>query len=205
MYKVFSKASSIIINSSDKNFIKDYKSVLIENEADMHKFTKNIFSDNITGDYQLYSNSNIDVLELFKSQFDLMLAAGGVVNKTSCDERLILFIKRMGYWDFPKGKIEKNESIQTAALREVMEETMIDKLEITRELPASWHIYKDHNKWILKKTYWFEMFTSSEKKLIPQTEEDIELAEWKKFSNAEKFMNKSYRSLRECFKDYFNY
>lgn len=35
-----------------------------------------------------------------------------------------------GHWDFPKGHIEKNENEVAAVLREVMEETGMEKIEI---------------------------------------------------------------------------
>ena len=56
----------------------------------------------------------------FFSFFKVIEAAGGVVMNEKND---ILVIFRSGKWDLPKGKIDKNESIRSAALREVMEET----------------------------------------------------------------------------------
>lgn len=40
----------------------------------------------------------------------------------------ILFIKRNGRWDLPKGKAEKRETIEETAIREVEEETMVENL-----------------------------------------------------------------------------
>jgi hypothetical protein len=76
-------------------------------------------------------------------------------------------------------------------------------LEISEELHPTFHIYNFKEKWILKKTYWFSMKTRFDGKLIPQTEEDIELVEWQKKTEAKQLLEKSYRSLKESFKAIF--
>lgn len=206
MYKVFNKSSLIIVNSSDICTDNRYKHFRIDSEADMRIFCDKIISDNITNDTQIYSDDENRLFELFKSQFKVIYAAGGIVIKNiSHDDKLVLFIKRLGYWDFPKGKIEKGEEPAQAAIREVKEETSIDKLEITKQLPSTWHIYEYKDEWVLKKTFWYEMVSSSNKNLNPQTEEDIEIAEWRNYHEAEELLNQSYRSLKEGFKEYFNY
>lgn len=206
MYKVFNNASLIIINSKAIYTENKYKSFRIDSEKDILSFTEKIFSKRLNVDTILYADNENQLFELFKSQFKVIYAAGGIVNsRNSKNQRLVLFIKRLGYWDFPKGKIEKGEEPTTAAIREIMEETSVDKLTIERELPSTWHIYKHKGQWILKKTYWYEITSSSNKNPCPQTEEDIEIAEWRNFDEAEKLLNKSYRSLKEGFKEYFNF
>jgi len=206
MYKVFNNASLIIINSKAIYNENNLKNLRIDNEKDMKSFTEMLISKKITTDTLLYSDNENQLFELFKSQFKIIYAAGGVVNKPiGEDGKLLLFIKRLGFWDFPKGKIEKGEDPATAAIREVMEETSIDKLKIEKELPSTWHIYEHKGRWILKKTHWYEMTTSSKKIPHPQTEEDIEIAEWRNFHEAAELMNQSYRSLKEGFKEYFIY
>ena len=46
-------------------------------------------------------------------------AAGGIVQN---EHREVLFIFRKGKWDLPKGKMEKAERPEVAAIREVEEE-----------------------------------------------------------------------------------
>lgn len=111
----------------------------------------------------------------FKSSFTLIEAAGGVVKN---NQNNTLFIYRLDNWDLPKGKIEKGEQIEEAAIREVEEECAVTGLKIVKPLNDSYHIYDLNDNPILKKTYWFEMQTDFDGKLIPQTEEGIEKVEW---------------------------
>ncbi len=111
----------------------------------------------------------------FKGLYKIIEAAGGLVTNPDGE---ILFIFRMGWWDLPKGKIEKGESIESAAVREVAEETGCTNIKLGRKLLNTYHTYKTgKGKRVLKKTHWFHMEAPTQN-LIPQTEEDIELAQW---------------------------
>lgn len=106
--------------------------------------------------------------------FTIVLAAGGAV----INDGRLLCIYRRGSWDLPKGKIDDDEGQEEAALREVTEETGLTELKLGRELPTTYHTYRDRKGGrILKPTYWYEMSTQQET-LVPQVEEDIERAEW---------------------------
>lgn len=104
-----------------------------------------------------------------KNIFRQAPAAGGVV---VIDNQFVA-IERNGIPDLPKGHIEKGESSEVAALREVEEETGISNLEIIKELPSTWHCYILDNQWTIKKTSWFLMRTATGMKNVPQTEEGI--------------------------------
>lgn len=111
----------------------------------------------------------------FTGLYKIIEAAGGIVTNPKGE---ILFIYRMDWWDLPKGKIEKGESIESAAIREVEEETGCKNLTIGRKMLETYHTYKTgKGKRVLKKTYWFHM-KAEQQELVPQTEEAIELAEW---------------------------
>ena len=119
-------------------------------------------------------------------------AAGGVV---IIDNQFVA-IERNGIPDLPKGHIEKGESPEVAALREVEEETGITNLEIIKELPATWHCYLLDNQWTIKKTSWFLMRTSSGMKNIPQTEEGITKVYLVDKDHVKDFEEKTFASLR---------
>ena len=79
---------------------------------------------------------------------------------------------------FTQRKLQKNEIINEAAIREVIEETGVKNLRIIKPLPTTYHVYKANKKFKLKKTYWFLMETSYTGNLVPQIEENIDLAIW---------------------------
>lgn len=135
----------------------------------------------------------------FLRHFPIVEAAGGLVRH---QDGRFLFIYRNDKWDLPKGRIEKNEPIRIAAVREVEEETGVDGLEIVKPLIETFHVFNRNGKYKLKKTFWFEMKTSSTITLTPQLNEGIEQAVWvfekeiqHKFENAYENIKQVYESL----------
>ena len=130
-----------------------------------------------------------DFLNLYK-----MLSAAGalVVN----EEGEYLMIHRLGYWDLPKGKIEKKEGIEMAAVREIEEETGAIDVVLKDSLLTTYHTYKIKKKRILKKTYWFHA-TAPKQDLIPQSEENIEHATWLDYSQFDEEGEKIYKNILE--------
>ena len=59
------------------------------------------------------------------------LSAGVVVVRNLEGSWLFLMLRAYRNWDFPKGLVEPGEKPLDAALREVQEETLIDKLQFT--------------------------------------------------------------------------
>ena len=132
--------------------------------------------------------------KIFTSFYQIIEAAGGIVRHPSGK---YLFIKRFGKWDLPKGKIEKGETPQKAALREVGEECGITSLKIVRELPSTYHTYKLEGNRILKKTWWFAMDYFGGFLTKAQTEEGITEATWLVPSQFDMVLENSYRSIAE--------
>ncbi len=112
--------------------------------------------------------------ETFKRLFKIIVAAGGAVFNT---EGNLLLMKRKGVWDLPKGKLDKGEKIETAAIREVEEECNVFDLKIKNSLSITYHIYYER-KWLLKETHWYNMKSKDWKNAKPQIEEDIEKVKW---------------------------
>ena len=66
---------------------------------------------------------------------DIIKAAGGVV----VSGKKILFIKKNGRWEFPKGRLKKGANRKKTAIREICEETGIKKKEIDEQEKAFFH------------------------------------------------------------------
>lgn len=137
-------------------------------QASKHKTTKGII--------YLYIHSDIE--KVFKSilqHIQIIKAAGGLVKNGDGD---FLFIHRLGKWDLPKGKVEDNEKMREAAVREVEEECGVRINYLGQKLQTTYHTYMMRGKFVLKQTNWYEMGVNKSPKLIPQTEEDITDARW---------------------------
>jgi len=134
--------------------------------------------------------------KVFKQHFSLIQAAGGRVTNSKGQ---MLWIKRLGVWDLPKGKIEQGETVELAAVREVEEECGIGKLKITAPLSTTYHMYKLKEEIILKETFWFEMETADDAGLIPQEEEDIEAAVWVEPNDLANKLSDTYPSISSLF------
>lgn len=135
------------------------------------------------------------VASAVKSVFMQAPAAGGVV---MIDNQFVA-IERNGIPDLPKGHVEKGETPEMAALREVEEETGITDLKITGVLPDTWHCYLLNGNWTIKKTSWYVMTTSSGMKNIPQTEEGISKVYLININSEmfDEFLEKTFSSLRD--------
>ena len=148
-----------------------------------------------------HSDDINSLLNDFFSLYTLIEAAGGIVRNEQGD---ILFIYRLNKWDLPKGKIEDNEKIKDAAIREVKEETGLTNIKILDELSPTYHTYFSNGKRILKKTNWFEMFSPGNSELIPQLQEGITEVKWIKILDIDEALNNTYLSIKDVVSEYFN-
>jgi 8-oxo-dGTP pyrophosphatase MutT (NUDIX family) len=138
----------------------------------------------------------VDDRKLYKQKivklYSLVEAAGGVVVN---QHQEVLWMFRLGKWDLPKGKLEKNEKFETAAVREVEEECNV-KAALGTKICTTYHTYTHKNKLVLKKTRWYAMNTNFSGTLIPQTEEGIEKVEWMNEKKQIQALTNSYSSIR---------
>ncbi len=107
-----------------------------------------------------------------------MAAAGGLV---LCGGHALL-IRKHGQWDIPKGKKKKREEAERCALREVAEETGLDRrrLSIRRHFCRSSYITYYASKPVNKTVDWFLMDYSGslDDRLMPDLSENIDLCVW---------------------------
>ena len=88
----------------------------------------------------MYGENLEQIWEELTGMLRVVEAAGGIVFN---QENKILFIHRLGRWDLPKGKIEPEESLENAALRELEEETGLAELILEEFVNTTFHIYKE--------------------------------------------------------------
>lgn len=193
MYKVFVKDVPIIL-STEKFIGKQYTSIPLK-LARFKKIIKKINDGELL--YVNLYHKNEEKLERFlRKKLPVVEAAGGLVYN---NKREILFIYRNNKWDLPKGAIEKNETYQEAAVREVEEETGVKELELKRFIGKTFHVFKRGGKFKLKVTYWFEMFSTYDGPFEPQTKEGIEKVRWKNFEKTQKALQGSYENIKLLF------
>ena len=196
MYKIFQENKALIFPKITGDSLKFDATLQESDRYDAEllcEFLPEWLDDRDPGDTFIHEVGENAVVAALTEAFRMAPAAGGVVVK---DGKFVIIIRK-GIPDLPKGHIEKGETPEVAALREVEEETGIGNLQIIKELPSSWHCYFEHEAWSLKRTYWYLMSTTEGIQPKPQTEEGI--TEIKLIDNEEIdwFLKNTYRSISE--------
>lgn len=190
MHKIFVGDKPIILSTAPKNKkgVKNYdlKKVVLRDVV------RKLNNSSLKKAYFIHKNEK-KLLKKFLKKAPNVIAGGGKVYN---DKGKVLFIFRNGKWDLPKGKIEKKESIEETAIREVEEETGVTGLKITKPLETTYHIFKRRGRYRIKITYWFEMKTSYDGKLHPQEKEGITKVKWLGKKKIKKAMENSYANIK---------
>ncbi len=191
-YKVYFD-NRVITLSSEPDRLQNY--ALFHNYLEKEALYAQISQFAVNNDVpslNIYSSDINNLWEVFCKWFVVTEAAGGLIGHSS---GRYLFIKRYGRWDLPKGHIEKGETPEQCALREVTEECNIRGHVIIGPLPASYHTYLYDNKPYMKKTFWFRMKYDGEMITEPQAEEGITHAEWLAPAEIAKIKSNTFQSL----------
>lgn len=201
-YKVFYKSNVIVFCNITENSNLSDDTLYFINPTNLQIIEAiNSCFNNKDSDIKIITalvSNTFEAFNEFKSSFAIIEAAGGVVSDKN---GRCLMIKRLGFWDLPKGKIDLGETIEHAAIREVKEETGIKSLSIIKQIENSYHIYNDNNNdWIFKITYWFLMI-GSESKLTPQSEENITKAAWFSKNQIISRISSTYASILQVLKN----
>jgi 8-oxo-dGTP pyrophosphatase MutT (NUDIX family) len=138
-------------------------------------------------------------IEMLKKHFPLIAAAGGIVESI---HKRILLIHRLGSWDLPKGKVDQGETNEQAASREIHEETGVYPGTPLRLICRTWHVYRFHQREVLKETYWYLFNIDTEPVPVVQTEENITRAEWLNIQDALALNNNMYDSVKDVLVNY---
>jgi ADP-ribose pyrophosphatase YjhB (NUDIX family) len=141
--------------------------------------------------------------ENFCSQLPVVRAAGGIVENGNGD---VLIMTRKGWRDLPKGHIEEGESSEEAAVREVMEETGLQEVEIVAPLHTTYHFHNAYGRWEIKQTEWFLMYSPGDSPAItPEQGENITAVEWLRGRRLWQAVDSSYSTIKELFEKYLEY
>jgi 8-oxo-dGTP pyrophosphatase MutT (NUDIX family) len=161
----------------------------------MKLFTDKLHRDALCQDVSIRCHQNIEtVFSWFLGSFKEVVTGGGIVRD---ETGRILFIYRNQMWDLPKGHLDKGETIEQCALREVHEETGLINLQLIRPAGLSRHFVRIADSLIIKKNHWFLMQSSSADALLPAAEEGITSARWIGQSELDRFLKLTYYSIRE--------
>ncbi len=183
-----------ILHHPDAVFVDEISKPAIKSM--LHEISKEEFHAGIIW------NKDLDILfSVFAKNFTVIEAAGGIVQNSSKE---LLFIERLGKWDLPKGKIEKNETPAEAAIREVEEETGVKKLKLKKEIGKTYHTYNEFGKHFLKTTHWFYMNCPAEQNLKPQKEEHITDIKWVKTRDIKDPIANTYPGIKDILKTFFD-
>ena len=141
-----------------------------------------------------------EAFDAYKKDKLIVEAAGGMVLN---ENRELLMMFRRGLWDMPKGKLDKGETLEECALREVSEETGLTGLTLVNKLQTTYHTYIYKGKLTLKPSHWYLMTYRGNGKFIPQTEEYITEVVWADKKRAKVLAQNAYPSIREMLEKYY--
>ncbi|MBP8065919.1 MAG: NUDIX domain-containing protein [Flavobacterium sp.] len=195
MYKVFVNDKPLFLTNQ---VVKetDFQLFLLES-VDIKQVIVKMFQNKIDKAI-LYHPDEKEIMTKLKEKIPVAKAGGGLVYNKKGE---VLFIFRNGKWDLPKGGIEKGESIEETAIREVEEETGVTGLKITGKLQKTYHVFKRNGQYKLKVTHWFEMKTDFEGTPKGQANEGIEEVVWMKPKQIKEALGNSYENIKLLFEE----
>ena len=193
MYKVFVNDKPLFLTNQ---IVKetDFQLFLLES-IDIEQLIIKLYNNKIQKACLYYPDEK-EIMSKLKQKIPVSKAGGGLVYNQNNE---VLFIFRNGKWDLPKGGTEKGEEIEHTAMREVTEETGVNKLQIDEKLQKTYHIFKRNGVYKLKITHWFKMQTSFKGTPVGQLEEGIEKVAWLNPEQIQEALKNSYENIKLLF------
>jgi 8-oxo-dGTP pyrophosphatase MutT (NUDIX family) len=194
MYKVFFKERAVYFGDDFSKFFERNNGLFYKynNFHELAELVQAFFMLEKIDKLFIFHNDIVSLFEEFKSCFKLIEAGGGVVRNK---KEQFLVIKRNGLWDLPKGKLEKGESFEAGALREVQEEVGLEGLYIRQPILSTYHTYQLSEDLVLKKTKWYELQYDGDDEPVPQTRENITEAVWVMPGETDFIRSNTYQSV----------
>lgn len=201
MYKVFFNDRKLFLTD---NFTKHF-------EVKYGLFYKYREAEDLEDLIRFYSKlTRIDTLYLFHKDIEelreaftkcfIPINAGGGLVRNQKGEFLLIY--RRGKWDLPKGKLDKKESFEDGAIREVEEETGLSGIRLSKPLISTYHTYPYKEGIALKKTAWFEMVYEGNETPVPETGEQITEVQWVPAEKINNYLQDTYPAIRDVFTYY---
>jgi 8-oxo-(d)GTP phosphatase len=190
MYEVFVNENRLVLQSHGCK--RQEKTKEISSKKALRALVSLLFEKPKKNTTYLRFDTPQDPLELFKECFKEVIAAGGVVRNKKHE---VLFIYRNNKWDLPKGKIEKSETLEEAAIREVCEETGLPEVTLGPQSTITYHLFKRKGEVRLKTTFWYEMRSDYRGPLNPQVDEGITEVVWLSDSEQRVALRHSYKNI----------
>ncbi|MCB9188614.1 MAG: NUDIX domain-containing protein [Flavobacteriales bacterium] len=194
MYKVFiyNKPIFFLETSEVSALPRGTKTFVCENAEDRESLLSLHRNMDISNPVYVVNANLKELMKLFFQGHKKIEAAGGIVEN---NQKEILFIERLGYWDLPKGKVEKNEELKEAAVREIEEECGIVGPVIQKKLLKTFHTYSAKGKKYFKITHWYLLKYDGNDILLPQEEEGITEVRWVDPRNMMEQLSRTYNSI----------
>lgn len=200
MYKVFIENRSIIFTDKKLNDVNIHL-INAESIDQIYPELLLIFTQiSVKEQVVVYSVRIESEFKRLFENFKKITAGGGIVKR----KNQILFIKRNGFWDIPKGMIESNETIKEGSIREIEEECGIKQIEINGLINITYHTYTYLGKLTLKKTYWYAFDYFGDEKVFPQAEEGITEVKWFDIDKLNEILDNTYCSIVEVIDVYMS-
>jgi len=124
-------------------------------------------------------------------------SAGIIVFRNNKRREYLVLHYGAGHWDFAKGKIEKNESPEEAALRELNEETGIENIEMLEFREKVRYVFQRGKRKVFKEVEFFLGKTNSSKVILSDEHTEFKWLAFEKaidqltFDNAKELLKKA--------------